>query len=1287
MRMQRYSSLVIASSLMLVASCDEGRLRSAVNMPSPDADNGFDVPLFPDTPNNTSDASGQMDRPMTTDGRGGSGGMDAAAVCGNGRTEMGETCDDGNTTPGDGCNGMCRIEPNFVCPTPGQPCMSMVVCGDGKVMGGEACDDGNTLPGDGCSTMCQVETGWACQMPGQPCTRVMTARCGDGVVNAGELCDDGNVTAGDGCTADCKQELGYACPMPGKPCMKNEFCGDGILNGTEMCDDGNIAPGDGCNGTCRTEPFYMCTMPGRPCVSTIICGDGKIIGDEACDDSNTANGDGCASDCKRVEPGYTCPNSAGVGGACMMSAVDRCGDGKLSYGEYCDDGNTNNNDGCSSLCKVDTGYTCPTPGAMCVLIEWCGNGRLSAGEQCDDGDAMGGDGCSATCVLEANWACPTPGQACVSTIICGDRKITGGETCDDGNTANSDGCSSSCMIETGWTCPSGGVCRPTLCGDGIKVGPEQCDDMNMVASDGCELDCTLTLPTDTEADGWVCPTPGQPCMRTTCGSGGQQGSEQCDDGNNDSGDGCSPFCRKEPICPAAGGACMTSCGDGLLLPIDKTMGQDCDDGNTVSGDGCSMTCKIESGYMCTDMVVTPTTLTLPVILRDFKAYNAATNPHPDFQQWNGCESGIVQDMLGADGKPAHVTSDKLRTTNDYTPDTAGTLQGIDYFSKWYKDDATYNRTVKSTLTFTKLVSGEFQFARADATGNATDGFFPLDGLGWMDDQAVTTGSPAVSNGTHNFFFTSEVRYWFEYKGGEKLDFTGDDDVFVFLNKKLAVDIGGVHGAKNGSVTLNADGTGTTVDQDTTCANTRTRTNFAFGMTVGSVYEIVVFQAERHTSKSAYTLTLSNFTATKSTCNTVCGDAVVAGTEQCDRGTAMNTGAYGTCNADCTLPPRCGDAVLQGTIEQCDNGSNLTPYSAVAGSCAPGCKAPGRCGDAILHAAYGEACDQGANNGMGYGFCTATCLLGPRCGDGIITDAETCDDGINNGTSGSACGSTCQKKCGNGVLDAREMCDNGTAMNTGGYGKCNPDCSLASRCGDGVKQMPPETCDDGKNDGSYGTCTNMCLLGPRCGDGTIQNAAGELCDQGAGNVTTGYGKGMCLTRCKPAPFCGDRAVDVANGEGCDDGVNSGQPGSCTTNCSAYVPLLSCGNGAVEPPEQCDDGANNGTMASTCDTTCRRKCGNGFKDPGEACDDGTNDGTYGTCNNNCTLAPYCGDGTKNGIEQCDLGMVNEANPYGMNKCSTACQTAPYCGDGRIQMPFGEVCDSSPGCVNMCTMVVIP
>ncbi len=113
--------------------------------------------------------------------------------------------------------------------------------------------------------------------------------------------------------------------------------------------------------------------------------------------------------------------------------------------------------------------------------------------------------------------------------------------------------------------------------------------------------------------GFKCPTPNQPCVPTACGDGVAEGTEQCDDGNHDLGDGCTPFCVNEPNCSA--GPCTSTCGDGLKLPSDN---EQCEDGNTVAGDGCSPTCQIEPGYQCMDVSTAPTKLDLPIVIRDFK---------------------------------------------------------------------------------------------------------------------------------------------------------------------------------------------------------------------------------------------------------------------------------------------------------------------------------------------------------------------------------------------------------------------------------------------------------------------------------------------------------------------------------------------------------------------------------------------------------------------------------------------------------------------------------------------
>ena len=87
----------------------------------------------------------------------------------------------------------------------------------------------------------------------------------------------------------------------------------------------------------------------------------------------------------------------------------------------------------------------------------------------------------------------------------------------------------------------------------------------------------------------------------------------------------------------------------------------------------------------------------------------------------------------------------------------------------------------------------------------------------------------------------------------------------------------------------------------------------------------------------------------------------------------------------------------------------------------------------------------------------------------------------------------------------------------------------------------------------------------------------------------------------------------------------------------------------------------------------------------CDNGTNDGSYGTCNHDCSLAPYCGDTMTNGPEQCDNGPANSPTAYGPGQCTAACTTAPYCGDGVVEPQFGEQCDGGANCFN-CRFPVI-
>ena len=221
-------------------------------------------------------------------------------------------------------------------------------------------------------------------------------------------------------------------------------------------------------------------------------------------------------------------------------------------------------------------------------------------------------------------------------------------------------------------------------------------------------------------------------------------------------------------------------------------------------------------------------------IRDFRFYDAGdptTNPDFENPPYNIDQNGnpsqgyagpwddknIVTTTLGSDHKPVYASASG----------TTLTTHGKDDFDKWYNDTAGTNIHVDYPLPIVVNSDGSIQY---DSQNQGVDysptdptqgkGFFPID-----DGTAYATmfgnqGEP------HNYSFTMEIHTEFTYQGGEYFNFRGDDDVFVFINGNLVINLGGVHSAEPAQVSIDS-----------------------LGLTKGQSYPLDFFSAERHVTGS------------------------------------------------------------------------------------------------------------------------------------------------------------------------------------------------------------------------------------------------------------------------------------------------------------------------------------------------------------------------------------------------------------------------------------------------------
>lgn len=249
----------------------------------------------------------------------------------------------------------------------------------------------------------------------------------------------------------------------------------------------------------------------------------------------------------------------------------------------------------------------------------------------------------------------------------------------------------------------------------------------------------------------------------------------------------------------------------------------------------------------------PEAASLTGIVRDFRELSAPGG-HPDFEKepdaGYGLYHGVPADTLDAEGKPVLASTGRKVITPamdrygrtimpacDYldervgdTPALLGASEGgavtdAASFAQWFRDVSGVNLSRPHTITLRHDAdTGAYVFDdKLDPAYTRVGGFFPING------QLYGNSGRVSPDRNHHFTFELETNFVYRADSGQIFTFVGDDDVWVYIDGKKVVDLGGVHGAQGQTILM--DRLGWLLD--------------------GQVYTLKFFFAERHRTQSNF----------------------------------------------------------------------------------------------------------------------------------------------------------------------------------------------------------------------------------------------------------------------------------------------------------------------------------------------------------------------------------------------------------------------------------------------------